>query len=294
MSPSAREDAASETAAPPGARIAVAGETLGSGFTGKMYGLFRKHLAPGEAVVERPTFTNEMTDDVRARLLSLLAGEAKPTALLGICLQPDPSTIAAFRAAGVPVVLVDEQAEGASTVASDNFAGGYAAGRHLAEIGRRHIVIVAGRMRVAGGYNALRRAMGFEKALAEHGLPFSMDEVIEVPNYSRQDGLAAMARILGERGGVDAVFCAAGDASATGLLTAARERRVKVPEELAVLGYDDDPIAGISDPPLSTIRQPLDRIAREAHPLATSAAAEVLEKPQTVLFQPTLVVRRSA
>jgi DNA-binding LacI/PurR family transcriptional regulator len=275
-------------------RIAVASDTLGSGFTGAMLGLVRKHLRPGQTIAECATVTKGMSEVARGRLLSLLRDGPKPRALVGICIKPDAPTVAAFRAAGVPVVLIDEQAEGASTVASDNFAGGYLAGRHLVGLGRRRIAVVAGNMLVDGGYNALQRAKGFQKALAEGSLPFALDEVLEAPEYARQDGVAAMQRILDEGKGVDAIFCAAGDVCASGLLAAARERNVRVPEHVAVLGYDDNPLASISDPPLSTIRQPLEQIAGEALRLATDAAAEALAKPKTVLFDPKLVLRRSA
>ncbi|HYD41479.1 MAG TPA: substrate-binding domain-containing protein [Anaeromyxobacter sp.] len=275
-------------------RIAVASATLGSGFTGTMYALIRKCLQPGESTVECATIMQGDTDFARGRLLSLVEGHPKPRALIGICIQPAPSVVTAFRAAGVPIVLVDELAEGASTVASDNFAGGYLAGQHLASLGRKQVALVAGKMHVEGGYNALQRAKGLHKALAEKGLPFSLDEVIEAPDYTRKDGLAAMTRILGERAGTDAVFCAAGDACATGLLARARERLVKIPDQIAIVGYDDNPLASISDPPLTTVRQPLEQIAREAHRLATVSAAEILERPTTTLFEPRLVVRQSA
>jgi DNA-binding LacI/PurR family transcriptional regulator len=115
-----------------------------------------------------------------------------------------------------------------------------------------------------------------------------------VVQYTRKDGVAAMTRLLDARRSLDAVFCAAGDACATGMLAVARERGIKVPEQIAVMGYDDSPLASISDPPLTTVRQPLDQIAREAHRLATEAPAELLARPRTILLEPTLVKRASA
>ncbi len=64
------------------------------------------------------------------RLIGLLQGGARPTALIGICIRPDSDTLAGYRAAGAPVVLVAERAEGASTVASDGLTGGDLAGRY--------------------------------------------------------------------------------------------------------------------------------------------------------------------
>jgi DNA-binding LacI/PurR family transcriptional regulator len=118
--------------------------------------------------------------------------------------------------------------------------------------------------------------------------------VIEAVDYSRQDGLNALDPILKAQKDVDGIFCAAGDLCATGLLATARDRRVKVPDQIAVVGYDDHALASVSTPPLSTIRQPLELIAAEALRLATRATAEILAKPVRKLIEPTLVRRASA
>jgi LacI family transcriptional regulator len=94
-------------------------------------------------------------------------------------------------------------------------------------------------MHVNGGYNALQRVKGFAKAMDEARAPFRIEDVIEVRDYTHRDGVNAMARIREERRTIDAVFSAAGDATATGVLAAAREQGIRVPEELAIVGYDD-------------------------------------------------------
>jgi DNA-binding LacI/PurR family transcriptional regulator len=266
---------------------------LGSGFAGSVYASLKKRLEPGVSIVESGVF-NEEREIVRSRLLQLLEGEPRPIALIGICLRFDPPELAAFRAAGAPVILVDEESEGASTVACDNFAGGYLAGQHLARTGRKAIAVVAGDMRRNGSYNAVQRVKGFAKACAEHRLRFEREEVIEVNHYTRKDGVNVMTRLLAERRRMDAVFCAAGDATATGMLAVAREKGIRVPEQLAILGYDDSPMAAIATPPLTSVRQPPERFAAEAYRLATVRREECLVRPQRILFDPSLVVRQSA
>lgn len=275
-------------------RIAVASASLGSGFAGLIYSHLKKHLKPGESIVECAVPARANPDFVHSRLLQLLQGEPKPIALVGICLRTDPPALEAFRSAGAPVILVDEEAEGASTIACDNFAGGYLAGEHLAASGRRSIAVVSGEMTINGGYNALQRVKGFAKACAERGLPFRMEDVIEVVFYTHKDGVNAMTRLLQERRRIDAVFCAAGDATATGMMAVARQHQITIPDQLAVLGYDDSPMAAIATPPLSSIRQSAEQFAAEAYRLATTRARECLARPQTVLFPPALVLRQSA
>jgi DNA-binding LacI/PurR family transcriptional regulator len=275
-------------------RIAVASASLGSGFAGLVYSHFKKHLKPGEAIVDCAVPSRANPDFVHSRLVQLLEGGPTPIALVGICLRPDPPALRAFRSAGAPVILVDEEAEGASTIACDNFAGGHLAGEHLASTGRTSIAVVSGEMTINGGYNALQRVKGFSKACAERGLPFRMEDVVEVVFYTHKDGVNAMTRLLQERRRIDAVFCAAGDATATGMMAVARQNKIGIPEQLAILGYDDSPMAAIANPPLSTIRQSAEQFAAEAYRLATTCREECLASPQTVLFPPSLVLRQTA
>ncbi len=272
------------------ARIVVASQSFGARFQTLIYGHLRRALRPGEAIEECQIVRPREPDFLREHLRAVLHAPRKPIAVIGICIAPAPETVAAFRAAGVPMVLIDEEVEGASTVACDHRAGGYLAGKHLARGGRKSIAVVAG---PSDHYNAALRVRGLEQALEEHRLKVPPGGALVAPTYVRKEGEAAMAQLLRDGPKVDAVFSAAGDTCALGALSVAREAGVKVPEQLAIVGYDDLPLASIADPPLSTVRQPLDLVAREAHRLATQCTAELLDAPKRVALEPSLVVRRT-
>jgi LacI family transcriptional regulator len=274
-------------------RIAVASLSLGTGFPGTIFSLLKRQLLPGDQLVECSMVLEKTPEYTRTRLLGLLDASVRPTALIGICLRPDPATVAAYRAAGVPIVLVDEETDGVSTVASDNFAGGLLAARHLVQAGRRAMGVVCGLRHLDGGYNALQRVSGFEKGLAEAGLALAPGRLVEVMNYSRKDGMDAMAKLLDGGGELDAVFCAAGDLCADGMLASARTRGVHVPDQLALVGYDDHPVSATTSPPLSTVRQPLERIAHAAYQLAAADAREIFARPRKVILEPDLIARAS-
>ena len=199
----------------------------------------------------------------RERLLTLLQGSVRPVAVVSIAFRPDALSVEAFRSAGIPIVVIDEQVEGTSTVACDSSKGGYLAGQHFLALGRRAPALVCGDASPGGHYNAVLRRRGFEKALAEKGIALPEEHVFEVEEYSRKDGIDAVRKFLGGARMPDAVFCAAGDNVATGILAAARAARLKVPEQLAVMGFDDIPLAAISEPPLTTFRQPMDGVRAE-------------------------------
>jgi len=192
----------------------------------------------------------------------------------------------------VSIVLIDEETLGVSTITVDNRLGGQIAGEYLIAKGRKKIAVVSGKTGVQGGYNAEQRVKGFQQALSAGKLSVPAECLIEVLHYSREDGISVMPKLL--QIGVDAIFCAAGDNCATGLLSVAREMRVRIPDDIAIVGFDDLPIARLSNPELSTIRQPLTEMAEAAYKMVVIHRDEILRKPQRVVFKPELVVRQSA
>jgi LacI family transcriptional regulator len=218
--------------------------------------------------------------------------QVKPTTLISMDVRPDADIVAAYTSADVPIVLLDEEAAGVSTIATDNYMGGRIAGEYLITKGKKKIAIVSGRTQVKGGYNAEQRLKGFQQALRAKGLSIPQGCMIEVLHYSREDGVEVMPKLL--NAGVDAIFCAAGDNCALGLITVAKERKIRIPEDIAIVGFDDLLIAQISTPKLTTIRQPLKEIAEAAYKMSVIHRDEILRKPEKIIFKPELVVRQSA
>jgi Transcriptional regulators len=269
-------------------KVVVAAPNFGSPLQIALFEHLKKRLKP-EEIARR-----SVTDDAgmqKERLKQALV-QTNPTALIAISVRPDSDTIAAYTAANVPIVLIDEETAGVSTITTDNRLGGQIAVEYLIAKGRKKIAIVSGKTQVQGGYNAEQRIKGFQQALSAGKLSVLPECMIEVIHYSREDGISVMPKLL--HIGVDAIFCAAGDNCAIGLLTVARDQGVRIPEDIAIVGFDDLLIAQLSTPALTTIRQPLKEMAEAAYKMAVTNRDEILRKPQRVLFKPELVVRQSA
>ena len=138
-----------------------------------------------------------------------------------------------------------------SYVDVDNEAGAYLAASHLIQLGYRRIGQLATAHNIAGAH----RDAGFRQALADRSLPID-ESLIEVSDFSEAGGYDAMRALL-ERG-PEAVF-AHSDAIALGAIRAIRDRGLKTPNDIAVVGFDDMPLAASADPPLTTVRQPIYR-----------------------------------
>ncbi|WP_329113178.1 LacI family DNA-binding transcriptional regulator [Streptomyces sp. NBC_01465] len=216
----------------------------------------------------------------------------------GVLLTPADATgrnIAAFRRHGIPFVLVDRVAEGATecSVSVDDVLGGALAVRHLVDAGHRSIAYVSG----PPSLNQVRdRRTGALTALADAGL--GPDALRELPT-ERLDvasGRDAGARLLGLSKRPTAVFCA-NDLLALGVLQAMFAAGVDVPGDLAIVGYDDIEFAAAAAIPLTSVRQPavtLGALAAELLLGETEAAEGQPHEHRRVILQPELVVRRSS
>lgn len=268
--------------------IVIAASTFLSAFPTRMCDFLAqkitRHRMQLRAITDSPN-----AQDVTLRLILT---RTELDALIAISVRPTQRVIDAYRAACIPIVLIDEETPGVSTVTTDNFRGGELAGQYLVSTGRRRIAVVAGKMNVAGGYNAVQRVSGIRKALTDSGLFLDSDHLIEVLQYSIADGVDAMQQLAGKS--VDAVFCAAGDICASGMMRKARDLGVKIPADMAIVGYDDLPMAQMVIPNLTTIRQPLSELASAAFRLAITDRDTTLQEPQKIVCMPHLVIRESA
>ncbi|XGX78772.1 HTH-type transcriptional repressor CytR [Terrabacter sp. BE26] len=166
------------------------------------------------------------------------------------------------RADNLPMVLLGERPvpTGLDHIAVDSVAASRAATDHLVAQGRRRIAAI-GRETVRGTASA--RLHGYRQALKAAGLPYDESLVIGVPHFERADGRTAMQQLLALPERPDAVFCF-NDLMAIGALRACVEAGVRVPEEVAIVGFDDIAETRYSNPTVTTISPDLTGLARAA------------------------------
>lgn len=197
-----------------------------------------------------------------------------------------------LRSRGIPAVLVDRTSDRGhtSSVSLDDVAGGRLAVEHLLSLGRRRIAFVATPPTIS---QVADRLAGARAAVDAH--PGATLEVLEIPALTvlagRSAGSLLAARTSLDR--PDAVF-AANDLVAIGVLQAlVMQGEVRVPEQIALIGYDDIDFAAAAVVPLSSIRQPSREIGDTAVQILMEEAADAALAPRHVVFQPELVVRPS-
>ena len=187
-----------------------------------------------------------------------------------------------------PVSARDGEDDGLVTVSATNWTGGYQATRHLLDLGHRRIGFAGGH---PDSTPARHRLHGFRGALSAAGLSDDRDLIRQV-GFTHTDGRLMAEQLLDLESPPTAIVAGC-DASALGVLAAARDRHLRVPEDLSVVGFDDTYMAESAAPPLTTVRQPLREMGRLA--VRTVLALAQGERPDTHHFElaTTLIVRES-
>ncbi|MFG2510809.1 LacI family DNA-binding transcriptional regulator [Streptomyces sp. NPDC048584] len=165
--------------------------------------------------------------------------------------------------------------------------GGRLAAEHLLARGCRRIATVTGPLAVAASQE---RLAGFRDTLARHGDPYVP---VAEGGFTVDSGMSAMASLLAQHPDVDGVFTA-NDLMAQGAIQVLRDQGRRVPQDVAVVGFDDSSVAVTCRPRLTTIRQPVEDMASTMSSLLDDHIGGRRAAPTSVIFDPELVVRDSA
>jgi LacI family transcriptional regulator len=223
----------------------------------------------------------------------VLIGHRAVAGLLLVGARIDDPVIAQCRDTGAPFALVNNSTpeDGVNSVDCDNVSGATAATRHLLDLGHRRIGFIAG---PDDSSNARDRRRGYEVALRAAGV--AVDASLIAPGRFEEDGgAAAMETLLCLADRPTAVF-AANDMMALGALDALRDAGLRVPEDIALVGFDDIPTARYIAPRLTTVHQPIYDVGRRAAETVLAQALAPSDAPPAACHQmldTRLVVRES-
>ena len=168
----------------------------------------------------------------------------------------------------------------------DNASAGYEATAHLINLGYRKIATITGPQNLIAGYD---RFLGYQQALEDHQLPIDPQLIVE-GDFSENSGYEACRKIISQK--PDAIFIA-NDTMAIGAFQAIQQAGLHVPDDIAVVGFDDIPQASSSQVPLTSIRQPTQQMGAAA----VNALIEIIHfpnaKPENTILPTELVIRQS-
>lgn len=235
--------------------------------------------------------SDESVDHER-RYLRVLE-EHRVDGLLITPVERDLKALAALAGRGVPTVLLDRDAgtSGLCSVTVDDVRGGELAASHLLELGHEVVAFVNGPLSIR---QCADRRQGARRAFRRAGRrPDDCLWELAVPALTVEQGELAAAQLLARDPRPSGVICA-NDLLALGVLKGLSAAGVAVPEEVALVGYDDLSFASMLSPPLSSVRQPKHELGASAAKLLLEEASGARHEHRSVRFEPELVVRASS
>lgn len=255
-----------------------------------LYGEFFSELIRGvdSAARERGLhlLVSNSHGDAEEAVLAMRAMRGRVDGLLVMSPHVDSAALTDNIDAGLPIVLVNTDAAATRFPAFrvDNFGGAEAVTRHLVETGAKRIAHIAG---PGANYEARERRRGYESALPKGAEPLVLEG-----DFTEESGRRAALELVTGYGKPDAIF-AANDMMAVGCLLAMREAGLRVPEDVAIAGFDDIPLARLVDPPLTTARINISDLGRSALQRLAGVIAGSLAEPSLETAHPELIVRKS-
>lgn len=221
----------------------------------------------------------------------LIAGSVRRVdGLLIIDIQPDELEISTLEAMRIPWVLIGGRSDAGSSVWIDNVAGGGLAARHLFSAGHSRIGVIGGSVNRLRSPTPAERLGGFVEAHRQAGVEFHPELVVS-GNFSLEGGREALVELMSRPEPPTAVFCLSDD-MAFGAIQAAGEMGIRIPQDLALVGFDDQEVSGVFG--LTTVRQDPQAMVAAGVRLLLDDLAGRSREIRHIEFPVSLVVRSSS
>jgi LacI family transcriptional regulator len=217
--------------------------------------------------------------------------ERRVAGILFVAAGVSTEVVADLQRRRMPLVVIDRAVPGAAVdrVQTNHYQGGQLATQHLIELGHRRIACIAAGSDLSP---SAERVTGYRDTLAAHGLAYDPD-LVAPGDFQFASGYRAAQQLLDLPQPPTAVF-ACNDLMAVGCISAATARGLRVPQDLAVVGFDDVKLASFTNPPLTTVAQPKREIGRLAMEMLLARMRDPDAPPHSVRLDTRLVIRQSS
>lgn len=210
--------------------------------------------------------------------------------LLLMCAEPQDFSPDIFAKLTLPMVVIDwwQQPLNADIIHENSELGGYLATKALLDAGYQDIAVITGELSKP---LAFKRLQGYKRAICEKNLPIRPEWIIE-SHFHYDGGIEGTEKLLALPNRPKAIF-AMSDSIAVGVYQALWQAGLRIPQDIAVIGYDNIELAQYLAPPLSTIHQPKARLAKNAVERLIARIHSAEQPTQTIALEPELVLRSS-
>jgi LacI family transcriptional regulator len=235
---------------------------------------------------------------IKEELLRKILYGHKADAVIMVTVKPGEEIVKEYLKNKVPLILVENKMKGTISIQVNNTDGAFRATEYLVKKYGRKIGLIVGNTKPREGEDvnpsAGERLKGYRAALKANNIEFDESYIGLSGSYAFEDGVKILDEFLKKRKRPRSIFCAAGDEVAVGVMDRAKKLGIRIPGDLAVIGYDDILESRVVTPELTTIRQRFDEMGRLAFDMTIDAIEGRIKTDTNILLDPELVLRESA
>jgi LacI family transcriptional regulator len=274
--------------------VAFISGRIGSSFvTAVVRGAEERAAAFGEGAYELRHYPSAgRKDGAGDAVREIFAGD-RADAIVLLSVMPGTAALELIRKSSVPAVFIERKVRGMHSVTIDNYAGGYSAAMQLINSGRKKAVLITDPQCRDKGSASWERLKGFKDAMDKAGIKHDRSACACVKYHNIECGRKAFEQVAEKVRKMNGLFSVAGDLAAIGFMLEAKSSGIRIPDDLAVIGFDDIEMASAVEPALTTVRQPISRMGGVAMEIVHEALSGNLVKPEEIVLESELIIRES-
>jgi LacI family transcriptional regulator len=258
--------------------------------------IFNKEKKIGEYKLQLYSTFNKI--EIKNEILREILYSKVADAVVVITIKPEQDIISEYKKFKRPLILVENKDPNAHSITIDNEYGVECALDYLYNNNRKNIVFIVGSLTSAIDEEVSgipeERLNAYKNWCKNKNITVDNKKIYYCRSYWINEAREVADKIIKENKYVDAIFCAAGDIFANGIMQRLIEKGIKIPDDIAIIGYDNHFIGEAVTPQLSTVDQKLEEVGVQAYLLAVDAINEKIKSYKSIIIKPELIKRQSS
>lgn len=219
--------------------------------------------------------------------------DSKITGIIILSILPGEKSYQEIINQKIPTVIIERKIKNIHSIMIDNFKSGYEVGKKIISKKRKKIGIIIDQHTDIEGMATNQRFAGFKKALQENNIKLNSENIVRVNLHTIEEGRIAFEKIEKKLKNIDTIFCVAGDIVAVGFMLEAKANGIKIPDDIAIIGFDDIEMASAVEPQLTTVRQPIFEMGGLAIELLDDVINGKLNKTKNIVLNSQFISRET-
>ena len=236
---------------------------------------------------------NSLTEEETGKTIEKILKEKESQGVIVVSSTPTKTVLNKIQNSKIPHIFIERNFNQHHCIMIDNFKAGYNAGMHLIKKGRKKLGVILDPQTKDKTSATYHRLEGFKKCLKENSINYKDIIITSVNFHNIEEGRSAFDKIYKHIKKINGIFGVAGDLAAIGFLLEAKSHGITIPDDIAIIGFDDVEMASAVEPTLTTIKQPILKMGEEAINILHQVFNKKIKHPARLVLDTELIIRET-